>query len=712
MKSPGRIPGPMPKATIMLWLNAIIEDEFRWPQYLFNDLLPSPESHQASVARAEWSPYMAGIKAAAEGEHAVALDHFDWAISAEPDQPYNYLGRAGSKAVMGDREGFLLDLETARDLGGRAPQLFYDVCLQLIPQYTKAHCFKEALHLTKEVVAQTEEPAAWLRVAAWLHIRLQQLPEASEDLRRAEEAEPGHARTLHLRGYVKWKTGDPRGALTDLTAAKALIPDSPEISHRRAQVLHSLGKTTPAFREIEWAKRLRPGHFGTRKLRLQLLMALGDFKGAMWQLKWLLAARRPDSELLLAAAECHRAVNDPHGILPTIADALKRSPTSLQLLLTAAKLRCQLLDLEGAQEACDAAEALVPMDVRVGEMQAIIRRTHHKAGIQHNRPSTSVGGDSIDVTGQRVLATYVLENGWPPTFPHKAVSAAPPFPDVAWLHVDAPPWVPGQPRSPAGGAFHDEKGSPRGTGPKPAEALHFTRLAMEEASHDFVVRNEYKRAMNAAHVGRVNEAGSGSASAEEEEARHLMFRKFVFVKMRRGEFKSAMRRNEDVLQRFPKSASALLMKSLLHLKLGKPQAALDAAKQALQNEPSNTKALIQQGPCLLELGRPAEALEVAMETLVQDPQNLYALQAAFKAVCRPLGRSWLQQWAPSACSDASSITTPPVVRDGALESSAKRWRGRSCSSRADAGRHCPPAASVRRFRKSSWKVSSAGNGRL
>ena len=48
-----------------------------------------------------------------------------------------------------------------------------------------------------------------------------------------------------------------------------------------------------------------------------------------------------------------------------------------------------LLDLEGAQEACDAAEALVPMDVRVGEMQAIIRRTHHKAGIQRNRPSTS-----------------------------------------------------------------------------------------------------------------------------------------------------------------------------------------------------------------------------------------------------------------------------------------------------------------------------------
>lgn len=112
------------------------------------------------------------------------------------------------------------------------------------------------------------------------------------------------------------------------------------------------------------------------------------------------------------------------------------------------------------------------------------------------------------------------------------------------------------------------------------------------------MQNEYKRAMNAAHVGRVNEAGSGSASAEEEEARHLMFRKFVFVKMRRGEFKSAMRRNEDVLQRFPKSASALLMKSLLHLKLGKPQAALDAAKQALQNGDPTSFCPPEQARCM------------------------------------------------------------------------------------------------------------------
>ena len=47
---------------------------------------------------------------------------------------------------------------------------------------------------------------------------------------RAEEAEPGHARTQHLRGYLRWRGGDLQAALADLTAAKAQIPDSPEVN--------------------------------------------------------------------------------------------------------------------------------------------------------------------------------------------------------------------------------------------------------------------------------------------------------------------------------------------------------------------------------------------------------------------------------------------------------------------------------------------------
>lgn len=53
-------------------------------------------------ATASLSPRQAGLDAASEGEHARALDHFDWAVSARPDWPHNYLDRAKSRAAMGD----------------------------------------------------------------------------------------------------------------------------------------------------------------------------------------------------------------------------------------------------------------------------------------------------------------------------------------------------------------------------------------------------------------------------------------------------------------------------------------------------------------------------------------------------------------------------------------------------------------------------------
>ena len=41
------------------------------------------------------------------------------------------------------------------------------------------------------------------------------------------------------------------------------------------------------------------------------------------------------------------------------------------------------------------------------------------------------------------LHEHTLANGWPPTFPLDPTLSAPPFPDVSWLSLDDPPWVPG-----------------------------------------------------------------------------------------------------------------------------------------------------------------------------------------------------------------------------------------------------------------------------
>ena len=65
-------------------------------------------------------------------------------------------------------------------------------------------------------------------------------------------------------------------------------------------------------------------------------------QAARWQLDWLLKARRPDADMLLAAATCHRASGHPEDVLPAISDALGRSPKDLQLHLTAVSLCCQV----------------------------------------------------------------------------------------------------------------------------------------------------------------------------------------------------------------------------------------------------------------------------------------------------------------------------------------------------------------------------------
>ncbi len=57
----------------------------------------------------------------------------------------------------------------------------------------------------------------------------------------------------------------------------------------------------------------------------------------------------------------------------------------------------------------------------------------------------SAAGKNSDGHRQRqaLLRSYVLNSGWPPTFPRTAAEKAPNFPDVSWLQLDAPSWKPG-----------------------------------------------------------------------------------------------------------------------------------------------------------------------------------------------------------------------------------------------------------------------------
>ena len=58
---------------------AIIEDEFRWPQYLFNDLLPSPESHQGKhTILLAWQQCLISTKGICSGWISVVHGPHPW----------------------------------------------------------------------------------------------------------------------------------------------------------------------------------------------------------------------------------------------------------------------------------------------------------------------------------------------------------------------------------------------------------------------------------------------------------------------------------------------------------------------------------------------------------------------------------------------------------------------------------------------------------
>ena len=98
-----------------------------------------------------------------------------------------------------------------------------------------------------------------------------------------------------------------------------------------------------------------------------------------------------------------------------------------------------------------------------------------------------------------------------------------------------------------------------------------------------MVQDVHKQAKRAAQLGNQTGAGAWSAATSDEEAYREMFRRRVFRLRREGSFRAGLHENEQVLQRFPDSITALCMKSELLLKLGDAEAGLQAADQALRN---------------------------------------------------------------------------------------------------------------------------------
>ncbi|WP_246268152.1 tetratricopeptide repeat protein [Nonomuraea typhae] len=186
------------------------------------------------------------------GRHAEALADYEAAMAAGPPLPEAYYNRAELRLATGDDAGALADL-------GRV--------IELDPSYLNAYINRAGLlaGAERDEEARADVTAGLLLAPGNPHLLavLGQLETSARRFAAAEEAfglalkaAPELAAAWANRGVLRFATGDPEGAVADLSRALELEPQADGYANR-AVALRALGRTTEAERDEKRANANR-----------------------------------------------------------------------------------------------------------------------------------------------------------------------------------------------------------------------------------------------------------------------------------------------------------------------------------------------------------------------------------------------------------------------------------------------------------------------
>lgn len=124
----------------------------------------------------------------------------------------------------------------------------------------------------------------------------------------------------------------------------------------------------------------------------------------------------------------------------------------------------------------------------------------------------------------------------------------------------------------------------------PGSCLAALLSGIQDSHHDSIMQRRlvmmqgaHMRAKTAAQLGSHSSAGAMSAQNSEDKAYAEMFRRRVMSLRHQGRYEECLRANEEVLDQFPTSVTALCLKSEVLLRTRKTEDALQAAHQAAES---------------------------------------------------------------------------------------------------------------------------------
>ncbi|MDF5758752.1 tetratricopeptide repeat protein [Spongiactinospora sp. TRM90649] len=221
------------------------------------------------------------------GRGKEALDDYNAAVTLDPAFPDHYLDRGNLRFRQGMLDGALDDYETAMRLSPPLPEAYYnraqvrlacdereaaladlDHVLELDPGYLDAHINRAGVLAVEgreaEARADVEAGLAIDPRNAHLHCVLGQLEcgagrhaEALSAFGEALAADPELGAAWANRAIARFESGDPEGAVADLTRALAL-ERSAELHYNRALALRALGREDEALDDLHLALDLDP----------------------------------------------------------------------------------------------------------------------------------------------------------------------------------------------------------------------------------------------------------------------------------------------------------------------------------------------------------------------------------------------------------------------------------------------------------------------
>ncbi len=236
-----------------------------------------PDAVENAVGDIVNGHYGRGLVLFDKGDLEDAIEAYDAALQAEPDNAHIYFHRGVARAEMGDFDSAIADYDNAVYMNGNQQDFYFyrGYARQALGE------MERAIADFNEVILRDLHNADAYYYRGLCYGKQGKLDQAIADFSEVIRLQPRHADAFYLRGNARNKQGDFHGAITDLSTAILLNPQHADAYYLRGDAHYQREELAEAVGDFNEAIRLDPEHADTYYLRGLTYYQQNDVEAAL-----------------------------------------------------------------------------------------------------------------------------------------------------------------------------------------------------------------------------------------------------------------------------------------------------------------------------------------------------------------------------------------------------------------------------------------------